>query len=211
MEEMLDVTKQKDMSGFYRHLFRQIMGEEKGQETKPEEKDEMEETIEDEDVKIAQKTKPSQRSYRQRRDSEPIEEDSNNDSNSKASASSAEDSDNEITHEKNKQQNEEERMEKDRIRRDELRKQKEKRDRRKRRIAEGRDTSSEEDSESENLVKSQDDTSATKDIKIDSNKENNLPTQPKKDIWKKVTIGSLYDAALERYLIRKSERGSRFP
>ena len=80
---------------------RQTMGEEKGQETKPEEKDEMEETIEDKDVKIAQKNKPSQRSYRQRRDSEPIEEDSNNDSISKASASSAEDSDNEIAHGKN--------------------------------------------------------------------------------------------------------------
>ena len=67
------------------------MGEEKGQEIKPKEKGELEETVEDEDVKIAQKTKPSQRSYRQRRDSEPMEEDSNNDSISKASASSAED------------------------------------------------------------------------------------------------------------------------
>merc|ERR1711997_1151887 len=77
MEEMLDVTKQKDMSGFYRHLYRQTMREEKGQEIKPKEKSELEETVENEDVKIAQKTKPSQRSYRQRRDSEPMEEDSN--------------------------------------------------------------------------------------------------------------------------------------
>ena len=116
--------------------------------------------------------------------------------------------------EKTRQLNEDERKEKDRIRREELRKHKEKRDRRKRRIAEGRDSSSEEESGSENLVKSQGDTSTTKDIKIDSNKENNLPPYPKKakkDIWKKVTIGSIFDAALERYLIRKSERGSRFP
>ena len=31
MEDMLTVTKQKDMSGFYRHIYRQTMGEEKGQ------------------------------------------------------------------------------------------------------------------------------------------------------------------------------------
>ena len=31
MEDVLSVTKQKDMSGFYRHLYRQTMGEEKGQ------------------------------------------------------------------------------------------------------------------------------------------------------------------------------------
>ena len=31
IEKILDVRKQKDMSGFYRHLYRQTMGEEKGQ------------------------------------------------------------------------------------------------------------------------------------------------------------------------------------
>ena len=38
IENMLDVTKQKDMSGFYRHLYRQKMGEEKGQ-NEPKEED----------------------------------------------------------------------------------------------------------------------------------------------------------------------------
>ena len=52
---------------------------------------------------------------------------------------------------------------------------------------------------------------------IESNKENSAPSQPKKpkkpkvDIWRKVTVGTVYEDALERYLIRKSERGSRFP
>lgn len=32
IEEILNVTKQRDMSGFYRHLYRQTMGEEKGQQ-----------------------------------------------------------------------------------------------------------------------------------------------------------------------------------
>ena len=35
IEEVLTVTKQKDMSGFYRHLYRQTMGEEKGQKEVP--------------------------------------------------------------------------------------------------------------------------------------------------------------------------------
>ena len=49
---------------------------------------------------------------------------------------------------KAKEITEDERVEKEKHRREELRKQKEKRDRRKKRIAEGRDTSSEEDEES---------------------------------------------------------------
>merc|ERR1712107_63950 len=37
IEAALDVTKQNNMDGFYRHLYRQTMGEEKGQkEEKPE-------------------------------------------------------------------------------------------------------------------------------------------------------------------------------
>jgi coiled-coil domain-containing protein 55 len=42
IEEMLTVTKQKDMSGFYRHLYRQTMGEEKGQKEVPKVKTEPE-------------------------------------------------------------------------------------------------------------------------------------------------------------------------
>ena len=52
------------------------------------------------------------------------------------------------TSDKTKEITEDERVEKEKHRREELRKQKEKRDRRKKRIAEGRDTSSEEDEES---------------------------------------------------------------
>merc|ERR1712066_670279 len=49
IENALDVTKQKDMSGFYRHLYRQTMGEEKGQkeEVKTEIKEEPLEDLEE--------------------------------------------------------------------------------------------------------------------------------------------------------------------
>jgi len=226
MEQMLDVTKQKDMSGFYRHLFRQTMGEEKGQKIKTEIKEEIteikeeieeseENIVEDKSVKMAKKTKPKQRPYRQRRDSEPIESNSDNESNSSSSSEAsdkAEDKAKEIT--------EDERVEKEKHRREELRKQKEKRDRRKKRIAEGRDTSSEEDEESldgENADAAISETNRAanpESNQIESNKENSAPSQPKKpkvDIWRKVTVGTVYEDALERYLIRKSERGSRFP
>ena len=72
IEKMLDVTKQKDMSGFYRHLYRQTMGEEKGQSTAKDTvpkvgDDEEKSTVEENsDVKMTKKTKPSQRSYRRR-------------------------------------------------------------------------------------------------------------------------------------------------
>jgi len=221
MEEILDVTKQKDMSGFYRHLYRQTMGEEKGQKVKPEIKEEIkteikeeieetERSVEDKSVRMIQKTKPKERSYRQRRDSEPIEEKSENESNSNSSDSS----DEERLDEKAKETTEADRIEKERIRREELRKQKEKRERRKKRIEAGRDTSSEEE-ESENEENPSNISNNGKDsAKTESNKENSVPSQPKKpkvDIWKKVTVGQVFEDALERYLMRKSERGSRFP
>merc|ERR1719245_2140003 len=104
------------------------------------------------------------------------------------------------------------------LKRKELKKQKEKRDRRKKRIAEGRDTSSEEDSENENENQNNPNDRVldekSKQNEGSNDKENNAPPvakKPKIDIWKKVTVGQIFDSALERYLIRKSERGSRFP
>merc|ERR1712083_493641 len=43
IEAALDVPKQNNMDGFYRHLYRQTMGEEKGQEEKKVESEESEE------------------------------------------------------------------------------------------------------------------------------------------------------------------------
>ena len=92
IENALDVTKQKDMSGFYRHLYRQTMGEEKGQKEEvkteikeePLEDEDEQKDIEETDVQLSKKTKPSQRSYR-RKDSEPAEEESGSQDNSSSS------------------------------------------------------------------------------------------------------------------------------
>jgi len=187
IENALDVTKQKDMSGFYRHLYRQTMGEEKGQkeevktEIKEEPLEDLEEQkdIEETDVQLSKKTKPSQRSYR-RRDSEPAEEESASQDNSSSESSADEE---EITDAQMVKETEEKRIEKAEQRREELRKQKEKREKRKRRIEKGLDTSSEEEEEGENMdQKSDDDDENTlkSDSKTLKEDKENLIEKPKK-------------------------------
>ena len=172
IEEILDVRKQKDMSGFYRHLYRQTMGEEKGQseEEKPKVKTELlsdeeneKKDIEENDVHLSKKTKPSQRSYR-RRDTEPLEAD-DNDSQDQSSSS---------------------------------------------------DESGDDEEDEAKLTAVHQGAYLKSDA--NDNKENDveeatqqLPKKPKIDIWKKVTVGMLFDDALQRYLQRKAERGNNFP
>ena len=119
----------------------------------------------------------------------------------------------EITDAQMVKETEEKRIEKAEQRREELRKQKEKREKRKRRIEKGLDTSSEEeegenmdqksDGDDENTLKSD-----SKTLKEDKENLIENPKKAKRDIWKKITIGDVYEAALTRYLVRKAERGS---
>lgn len=206
IENLLDVTKQKDMSGFYRHLYRQTMGEEKGQKELAEE--EATTSCEDPSVNLTKKSKPSERSYRNR-DASINEDEEPSQSQSQSSGGESDSSDQEddaVTQEAEERQ----RLEKEKARREELKRQKEKRERRKRRIAEGL-SSEEEDSDAE------ENTQKSVDEQKNDDKEN-LPVsasppkkKEKRDIWKKVTVGDKFDEALQRYLMRKAERGSRFP
>jgi coiled-coil domain-containing protein 55 len=140
---MLTVTKQKDMSGFYRHLYRQTMGEEKGQKEvavkpEPEIKQEPEEAVPEksaaenfeDDKKKLDKVKA--RSYRKvQEDDSPAEgDDSDSDMSSDADSSSED----EAALLKRKEAEDKKKLEADKLRRDEMRRQKEKRDRRKRKI-----------------------------------------------------------------------------
>ena len=208
IEKALDVKGQKDMSGFYRHLYRQTMGEEKGQNT-------TEETIKDEEkVPEIKKVSTNKREYRKRDDMESEPEEEHSTSNSESSDS--ESSDNESKTQKSEkadeisaQEIEKQKEEKDKARKQQLRKEKEKRDRRKRRIELGQDTSSDE-SEANNDVNQhspklndQNKTKNTDELKDDKPK---IVKKPKIDIWKKVTVGDLFESALERYLIRKQSR-----
>lgn len=214
IEELLDVRKQKDMSGFYRHLYRQTMGEEKGQKEEiksevktelPSDEEKEKKDIEENDFMLSKKTKPCQRSYR-RQDTEALDAD-DTDSQEQSSSDSSDD-DNEIDDAKATAESEAKRIEKAQQRREELKRQSEKRERRKRRIEQGLDSSEEEEDESKGAHTISD---------KNENKENDVeiatqqPKKPKVDIWKKVTVGKLFDDALQRYLQRKAERGNGFP
>merc|ERR1712018_854771 len=107
------------------------------------------------------------------------------------------------------QEIEQQREEKDKARKLHLRKEKEKRDRRKRRIELGQDTSSDE---SEVNIDDKSNTLESQNLKTklspeeSKDKKTKIVKKPKIDIWKKVTVGDIFEAALERYLIRKQTR-----
>lgn len=205
IENILDVTKQKDMSGFYRHLYRQTMGEEKGQK----DEEETSTSCEDPTVTLTKKSKPSERSYRNRDTSVNEDNDEGQPSQSNSGESDSSDAEDTVA----KETEEHQRMEKEKARREELKRQKEKRERRKRRIAEGRNSSSEEEDSDDDA---KEDTQMLSEKQKINDKENlpvvkSPPKKEKLDIWKKVTIGDKFEEALQRYLMRKAERGSRFP
>merc|ERR1712243_239006 len=75
IEAALDVTKQNNMDGFYRHLYRQTMGEEKGQ---VESKVKQEETEESEEAKAA---RVKEEIKKIKIDEEKVKDDHQNDSN----------------------------------------------------------------------------------------------------------------------------------
>merc|ERR1711872_933028 len=84
IEKALDVKGQKDMSGFYRHLYRQTMGEEKGQNT-------TEETVrDDEKVPEIKKVSKNKREYRKREDLENEPEQNSTSSSGSSDSESSE-------------------------------------------------------------------------------------------------------------------------
>ena len=216
IEELLDVRKQKDMSGFYRHLYRQTMGEEKGQKEEiksevktelPSDEEKEKKDIEENDVRLSKKTKPCQRSYR-RQDTEALDAD-DTDSQEQSSSSDSSDDDNEIDDAKATAESEAKRIEKAQQRREELKRQSEKRERRKRRIEQGLDSSEEEEEDESKGAHTISDKNENKENDVEIATQQ--PKKPKVDIWKKVTVGKLFDDALQRYLQRKAERGNGFP
>ena len=170
------------------------------------------------------KTSANKREYRKRDAGHFTEsdEESNSESSSTDSESSGDgtkNNDKEITEEISEKDIEKQRMEKEETRREKLRKDKDKRERRKRRIEQGQDTSSDE-SDKENSKSNDDERKLTdnesskqpeKSSVLDISKDIKSIKKPKIDIWKKITVGDVFEAALERYLIRKQSRTSSWP
>ena len=215
IEKVLDVTGQKDMSGFYRHLYRQTMGEEKGQS-----KDTNLQVDTETDKVEIKKISSNKREYRRRKET------SNSASEEHSSSSDSSDSESDESEEKSRnkekaenideQEIDHQRIEKEERRRQQLKKDKERRDRRKRRIELGEDSSS---NESDKANSYHSDTTGN-EMKLPEKKSETLGNpsslernegvkevkKPKTDIWKKVTVGDVFEAALQRYLIRKASR-----
>ncbi len=232
IESVLDVTKQKDMSGFYRHIYRQTMGEEKGQSSKvkdePEEEQDQEaadspvekDSVDVKDEKIHKRKIPNKRTYRRKSEGEGKGQSDSSDA-SDASDNEGDEKNSDEEAEKAQAEEQKKKADKEQKRKEELRRQKIKRDRRKRRIEEGRDTSSEEESDPGSDHEADDSEKNSDDEAKSGDKENQAKNsdgktsapkakKPKRDIWAKVTVGSVFEDAVKRYLIRKSER-SAFP
>jgi len=159
------------------------------------------------------KVSNNKREYRKRDD---VESESDEEQSQSSSGSSDSESSNSVTKATKVEKNDEischeidkQREEKEKARKEQLRKEKDKRERRKRRIEQGRDTSS-DDSDANNEDESS--KPKLKDQNKDPNhdiikEEKTIIKKPKIDIWKKVTVGDVFEAALERYLMRKQNR-----
>ena len=97
LEEALDVTKQKDMSGFYRHIYPQTMGEEKGQDGDTKK-------VEGEPEKLIKKAQSKPRNYRQNvKDAESSGSDTESDSQTSDKNERSEESDIEMSEKKAKE------------------------------------------------------------------------------------------------------------
>ena len=218
LEAALDVTKQGNMDGFYRHLYRQTMGEEKEQveakkmeeETEEEKAARVKEEIKKikiDDVKVEEEeskegeTTNIKKIDRNKgfRKKEVVESSSEDESSSGESGSEAEE---DITG-KDAPMSAEEKFEK---RKQELREQRERREKRKRKIEEDASSSESED-ESDNKKTKAEKPSETEEADIEEVEEvKPEESKPRINIWEKRTVGDLFEAAVRKYWERKAAR-----
>ena len=218
IEAALDVTKQNNMDGFYRHLYRQTMGEEKGQkEEKPElteeeraakVKEEMkkikideENKKEEEESSTTIKKIDKKKGFRKKE----VVESSSDEEFSSGESDSDDDDNTDKNPGKDVPMSAEEKFEK---RKQELREQREKREKRKRKIEEDASSRDSEDDEADKK-RTKDDTKDDAEVKEenpDDVVEVKPEVKPKINIWEKRTVGEMFDEAVRRYWERKSAR-----
>lgn len=218
IESALDVTKQNNMDGFYRHLYRQTMGEEKGQiesKVKKEEPEESEEAkaarVKEEMKKIKIEEDKTEETYedgpnftikkidrkkefrKKEKEESSSESESGSDSDGESDDASKKDANPDTEESKLEQMKQK------------LKDQKDKREKRKRKIEQ--DASSSESETEETETKKVKPTEV--DVKDDDTPEvvvSEEESKPKIDIWKKRTVDEVFDKAIQRYWERKAER-----
>ncbi|XP_046385674.1 nuclear speckle splicing regulatory protein 1-like [Ischnura elegans] len=232
IEELTDVVKQKDLGGFYRHLFQQTVGDNEGKKEEvkiKEEKDdencnneEKNEKNEEDDIYgdlpepsgLKTSVKVEERSYRKRKVSSSSDSDGGKDDTAKKSKtiegsdgdtdSSSSDSSSGSSSDSSSSSSEDE--EDDGIVKKETEKGVEDK-----KISEPDETSEKNEnpgeSKSANLNGTTEDKEGDKPVASgDVEEKEKVPEEPKPNIWEKKTVGPLFDAALQRYLARKAVR-----
>jgi len=217
IEAVLDVRKQNNMDGFYRHLYRQTMGEEKEQIESRKKKEQPELSEKEKAVKVKEQIQKIKIEEEETFENKPDTNDltikkieRKKEFRTKAAVEST-DSESGSSSENDDETNAEEKdgtsaaQEKFEAKKSELRLQKEKRDKRKRKIEQDASSSeSEEEVEvkkskpSEHVEKSNDDDDEEPTIVVEE--------APKVDIWKKRTVDDVFEAAVRRYWERKANR-----
>uniref|UniRef100_A0A1B6CM73 Nuclear speckle splicing regulatory protein 1 N-terminal domain-containing protein n=1 Tax=Clastoptera arizonana TaxID=38151 RepID=A0A1B6CM73_9HEMI len=200
LEEIADVSKQKDLGGFYRHLYRSTVdkNEDKNIAELPESvQEEKVSTNKDNEKEIS--SYKAKRQYRKRQSGSSLEEgeaDSDDSGSSSSSSSKEVTAEEEVSNEKGKKRN---------IEQDEIKLSKEDSERSKRLKI--------EDLENIQKTKEENKSKDTKGIKCDTNKESSEQkgeSKPKVNIWVKRTVGAVFDDALRKFLERSGSRQEAF-
>ncbi|XP_055596882.1 nuclear speckle splicing regulatory protein 1 [Uranotaenia lowii] len=217
LERIGDVTKQGDLGGFYRHIYSQKMGEKSNEETpkdetidiKQEQPDsEDEEQPSDNNAPCNKESSAKVRRYRKRAsdDNDEHEGDEKNDSNKKIHLQSNLDADSDFSIDSNSSSNEMSESEED-----------EKSDKKDKNAVKILPKSPPEALKldqatdlSSTIVPREEKKPPKEDLNgkemVKSEEEVQVIKAPKIDIWKKRTVGDLFDAALQRYFERKAAR-----
>lgn len=201
ISEIGDVTKQKDLGGFYRHLYERVIldDSEIGSFTKVIVDSEDEAVVSEQSPNTLEKKQKSKtsRQYRKRKsDSEPSDEETPFDgavkhglrSNTPLDKNIVQGNRVEKTSSENKSTKPDNSGNVENVHVD------------------SRSSENDNEDEVEDIVSNKDKNEEVNDIQNNENTEKEENKPPKRSIWEKRTVGELYDAALQRFYERKANR-----
>ena len=215
IEAALDVRKQNNMDGFYRHLYRQTMGEEKEQVEARKKEEETEEEkaarIKEEIKKIKIEEENPKKEVVANTTIKKIEKKKIFRKKETTVTSSDSDSETDSSGDENEKEGDpgkeialtaEEKFDQ---RKKELQEQREKREKRKRKIEQ--DASSSESEDDTQIKKTKDDDGTEFATNKEPEVEEVKPEpKPKVDIWAKRTVGEVFESAVQKYWERRAAR-----
>ena len=219
IEAALDVRKQNNMDGFYRHLYRQTMGEEKEQVEAKKKKEETEEEkaarikADIQKIKIVEESPKEESKEVAITTIKKIEKKKEFRKKETAESSSESETDSESSDEEDKKEGDPSKEiplsaeQKFDQRKQELREQREKREKRKRKIEQ--DASSSESEDETEAKKTKDDVTTENTEAADQKPEVEFAKpdpKPQVDIWAKRTVGDVLETAVQKYWERRAAR-----